>query len=92
MAYNGDWNYPWLSLITYFLFGCIGMAIGFIGIGVHKAFDMPKWKERIMTTLSVFNGYGSIFPWVMIHERGHHKNSDREDDPIHHLKDFGMPF
>ena len=53
---------------------------------------MPKWKERIMTTLSVFNGYGSIFPWVMIHERGHHKNSDREDDPITHSKDFGMSF
>ena len=28
MAYNGDWNYLWLSLIAYFLFGCVGMAIG----------------------------------------------------------------
>ena len=61
MAYNGDWNYPWLSLIAYFLFGCVGMAIG-----LHRYwvcfFEMSKWKERIMTTFSVFNGYGSIFP------------------------------
>ena len=28
MAYNGDWNYLWISLIAYFLFGCVGMAIG----------------------------------------------------------------
>ncbi len=92
MAYNGDWNYLWLSLITYFLFGCIGMAIGLHRYWGHKAFDMPKWKERIMTTLSVFNGYGSIFPWVMIHERGHHKNSDREDDPHSPLKGFWHAF
>ena len=71
MAYNGDWNYPWLSLIAYFLFGCVGMAIGLHRYWGHVPFEMPKWKERIMTTFSVFNGYGSIFPWVMIHERGH---------------------
>ena len=82
MAYNGDWNYLWLSLIAYFLFGCVGMAIGLHRYWGHAAFEMPKWKERIMTTFSVFNGYGSIFPWVMIHERGHHKHSDREGDPI----------
>ena len=62
MAYNGDWNYPWLSLIAYFLFGCVGMAIGLHRYWGHGAFEMPKWKERIMTTFSVFNGYGSIFP------------------------------
>ena len=45
-----------------------------------------------MTTLSVFNGYGSIFPWVMIHERGHHKNSDREDDPFPKFKGFWHAF
>ena len=28
MAFNGDWNYLWLGLLTYFLFGCVGMAIG----------------------------------------------------------------
>ena len=92
MAFNGDWNYLWLGLLTYFLFGCVGMAIGLHRYWGHAAFEMPKWKERIMTTLSVFNGYGSIFPWVMIHERGHHKHSDREDDPHSPLKGFWHAF
>ena len=92
MAFNGDWNYLWLGLLTYFLFGCVGMAIGLHRYWGHKAFEMPKWKERIMTTFSVFNGYGSIFPWVMIHERGHHKNSDREDDPHSPLQGFWHAF
>lgn len=92
MAYNDHWQYLWLGLTTYFLFGCLGMAIGLHRYWGHSAFEMPKWKERIITTLSVFNGYGSIFPWVMIHERGHHKHSDREGDPHSPTKGFWHSF
>ena len=92
MAYTGDWNYLWLSLVTYFLFGCVGMAIGLHRYWGHAAFEMPKWKERIMTTCSVFNGYGAIFPWVMIHTNGHHKNADQEGDPHSPLQGFFHAF
>ena len=46
MAYNGDWNYPWLSLITY-SFGCIGMAIGSVGIGVLKHLICLNGKKEL---------------------------------------------
>ena len=87
-------SYIWLALsvIFYFLFGCIGMAIGLHRYWGHASFEMPKWKERIVTTLGVFNGYGSIFPWVMIHEPGHHKNSDTELDPHTPTKGFWHSF
>jgi len=62
MTYLGDWNYLFYTLIFYFLFGCVGMAIGLHRYWGHGAFTMPKWKERFVTLMGVYNGYGSIFP------------------------------
>lgn len=92
MIYFGD--YIWLvqTLAFYFLFGCLGMAIGLHRYWGHAAFEMPKWKERFITTMGVFNGYGSIFPWVMIHESGHHKHSDTDEDPHTPRKGFWSSF
>ena len=47
MAYNGDWNYLWLSLITYFLFGCIGMAIGLHRYWGQKHLICPNGKKEL---------------------------------------------
>jgi stearoyl-CoA desaturase (delta-9 desaturase) len=88
MAYFGDWNYLLHTFVFYFLFGCIGMAVGLHRYWGHAAFEMPKWKERFVTLMGVFNGYGSIFPWVMVHEKGHHVHSDTEEDP--HTPNKGM--
>ena len=44
MAYNGDWNYPWLSLITYFWLYRYGYRTRGIG---SKAFDMPNGKKEL---------------------------------------------
>jgi len=92
LIYNQSYEYLTQTLVFYFLFGCVGMAIGLHRYWSHASFEMPKWKERFVTTLSVFNGYGSIFPWVMIHEAGHHKHSDTEDDPHTPKKGFWNSF
>ena len=92
LIYNGSYEYLMQALAFYFLFGCIGMAVGLHRYWSHASFTMPKWKERVMTTLGVFNGYGSIFPWVMIHEPGHHKHSDTDLDPHTPNKGFWHSF
>lgn len=92
LLYTQSYGWLWSTLAFYFLFGCVGMAIGLHRYWSHASFDMPKWKEYIVTTLSIFNGYGSIFPWVMIHEVGHHKHSDKPEDPHSPIKGFWHSF
>ena len=45
MAYFGDWNYLLHTFVFYFLFGCIGMAIGLHRYWGHGAFEMPNGKN-----------------------------------------------
>lgn len=92
LLYTGSYTYLLGTLVFYFLFGSVGMAVGLHRYWGHASFKMSKFMERIVTTLSVFNGYGSIFPWVMIHEKGHHVSSDTDADPHTPKKGFWYSF
>ena len=53
----GNWNFLWLTLIGWILFGKIGGEIGFHRYFAHKSFITKKWKENILIFLGVFNGF-----------------------------------
>jgi fatty-acid desaturase len=92
LFYTSNYIYLFSALIFYFIFGCIGMTVGLHRYWSHNSFKLSKMKEVIITTLGVFNGYGSIFPWILIHESGHHMNSDKEIDPHTPKKGFWYSF
>lgn len=92
MYFTDNWSWLLPGILCYFFFGSVGMAAGLHRYWGHGAFKMSKPMEYIVTTLGAFNGYGSIFPWVLIHTENHHKNSDTEKDPHTPMKGFWYSF
>jgi stearoyl-CoA desaturase (delta-9 desaturase) len=76
----GNWNFLWLTLVGWILFGKVGGEIGFHRYFAHKSFITKKWKENILIFLGVFNCFGSHINWVGVH-RKHHDVSDHDEDP-----------
>jgi len=74
---------PWqwaVGVFGYFVYGCVGIVVGFHRYLSHRSFKMPMWKERIVVTLGHMAGTASAISWVAKH-LDHHRFSDTEKDP-----------
>jgi stearoyl-CoA desaturase (delta-9 desaturase) len=76
-----------LVLVGNFIFGSIGINLGYHRMLTHKAASFPKWLERIFVLCGVCSLEGSPLWWVCVH-RMHHQHSDEEDDPHSPRKSF----
>lgn len=84
-VYIGGSAQEWLlSLVIYFLYACVGVAVTFHRYLTHGSFDMPKWREYIMAFFGHLAGTASAIAWVATHI-DHHRYSDTDKDP-HALK------
>lgn len=72
-----DWL---LTLLGYFLLGCLGTAVTFHRLLTHRSWNSPGWFEIAGTILGNLSIIGSSIAWVAVH-RQHHRYSDREGDP-----------
>jgi fatty-acid desaturase len=73
------WGIP-LVLVGNFIFGSLGINLGYHRMLTHTAATFPRWLERIFVLCGVCSLEGSPLWWVCIH-RMHHQNSDEEGDP-----------
>lgn len=78
------WLFSWsgvaLAIIGLYLFGMLGINIGFHRLLTHRSFKTPRWLERCFALLGVCCLEGSPPAWVA-HHRLHHQHSDHEEDP-----------
>jgi fatty-acid desaturase len=78
------WLFSWtgvaLLVAGHYVFGLLGMTLGYHRLLTHRAFSCPKWFERILTTLGVCCLQDSPARWVAVH-RKHHQHSDEQPDP-----------
>jgi stearoyl-CoA desaturase (delta-9 desaturase) len=78
------WLFSWtgviLSVVSLYVFGVLGINIGFHRLLTHKGFACPKWLERTFVVLGVCCLQGSPIRWVALHRR-HHQFADEENDP-----------
>jgi len=78
------WFFSWtgvvLAIIGIFVFGVLGINIGYHRLLTHKGFACPKWLERGFVFLGICCLQGSPSRWVATHRR-HHEHADREPDP-----------
>ncbi len=85
------WLFSWSGLIWavagLYLFGTLGINIGYHRLLTHRGFVCPPWLEHCLTILGVCCWQGSPINWVAIH-RMHHQHSDDADDPHSPLKNF----
>lgn len=86
------WFFSWAGVVSFavgvFIFGQIGVPIGYHRLLAHRSFKAPKWFERTLATLAMFNAQETPARWVSWH-RMHHKHSDHQEDPHSPLVTFG---
>jgi stearoyl-CoA desaturase (delta-9 desaturase) len=78
------WLFSWSGLAWtvggLYLFGTLGINIGYHRLLTHRGFACPRWLEHGLSILGVCSWQGSPMSWVAIH-RMHHQHSDQPDDP-----------
>jgi len=85
------WFFTWsgliLAILGHFIFGMLGVTIGYHRLLTHRGFTCPKWLEYSFATLGMCNLQDSPARWVAIH-RLHHRYSDQQADPHTPLVSF----
>jgi fatty-acid desaturase len=78
------WLYSWSGLAWavggIFLFGTLGINIGYHRLLTHRGFACPRWLEHALSVLGACCLQGTPMSWVAIH-RMHHHHSDQPGDP-----------
>jgi stearoyl-CoA desaturase (delta-9 desaturase) len=78
------WLFSWSGLAWavggLYLFGTLGINIGYHRLLTHRGFACPRWLEHGLTILGVCCWQGSPMNWVAVH-RMHHQLSDEPSDP-----------
>lgn len=85
------WLFTWSGLVAgiagHFVFGMLGITIGYHRLLTHRGFTCPKWLEHGLAVLGMCNLQDSPARWVAIH-RMHHQHSDHQPDPHSPLASF----
>lgn len=63
-----------------YLFGMLGINIGFHRLLTHRGFTCPLWLEHGLATIGCCCWQNTPLHWVSVH-RMHHQHSDEADDP-----------
>lgn len=78
------WCFSWTGVIVgisgHFVFGLLGMTLGYHRLLTHRGFTCPKWFEHLLALLGVCCLQDAPARWVAIH-RKHHQHSDERPDP-----------
>ena len=85
------WLFSWSGLAWavagLYLFGTLGINIGYHRLLTHRGFACPRWLEHGLTVLGACCRQGTPMSWVAIH-RMHHQHSDESEDPHSPKKSF----
>src|SRR5215472_13735985 len=79
------WFFSWTGLLLVplgmYVFGTLGVCIGFHRLLTHRSFTCPRWLERTLVLIGTCSTLmESPAYWVAIHRR-HHQFADEERDP-----------
>lgn len=80
VIFFGSINNWLLTLLGFFLLGCLGSVVTFHRLLSHRSWNSPRWFEILGTVLGNLSIIGSSISWVALH-RQHHRYADREGDP-----------
>jgi fatty-acid desaturase len=78
------WFFSWtgvvLALVGVYVFGALGIGLGFHRLLTHRGFVCPKWLEHTFAILGLCCAQDTPARWVAIHRR-HHEHADSQPDP-----------
>jgi stearoyl-CoA desaturase (delta-9 desaturase) len=85
------WLFSWSGLAWalggLYIFGTLGINIGYHRLLTHRGFACPRWLEHSLTVLGACCWQGSPMKWVAMH-RMHHQHSDEPADPHSPRRNF----
>ena len=82
-----SWSAIGVSLLLYFVTGCLGVTIGFHRLLTHRSFRVPRLAECFFALCGTLALEGGPIEWTAGH-RAHHKYSDTPLDPHDANKGF----
>jgi fatty-acid desaturase len=75
-----SWSGVVMFLIGTYVFGVLGINLGFHRLLTHRSFSCPLWLEHLLAILGTCSLQFSPAFWVAVHRR-HHHHSDDDLDP-----------
>lgn len=92
LALLAPWFFSWSALgamiFMHWLFGSIGICLGYHRLLTHRSFQVPKWLEYILATLGALAMQGGPSFWVSGHRLHHLYTEDTEKDPYSAKRGF----
>ncbi len=85
------WFFSWtgaaLAFAGLYVFGTLGINLGYHRLLTHRSFTCPQWLERTFAVIGVCCLQDAPGRWVIVH-RLHHQHSDERPDPHSPLVNF----
>jgi stearoyl-CoA desaturase (delta-9 desaturase) len=82
-----SWTGLSLALAGLYVFGVLGINVGYHRLLTHRSFQCPRWLEHVLAVLGICCLQDTPAWWVAAH-RLHHQHSDEEPDPHSPLVSF----
>jgi stearoyl-CoA desaturase (delta-9 desaturase) len=78
------WLFSWtgvvLCILGHYVFGVLGINLGYHRLLTHRGFRCPKWLEHLLVLLGACTLQQAPAYWVGVHRR-HHQFADDAPDP-----------
>ncbi len=92
LALLAPWFFSWSALgvmiLLHWLFGSIGICLGYHRLLTHRSFQVPQWLEYILATIGSLALQGGPIFWVSGHRLHHAHTEDEEQDPYSARRGF----
>jgi sn-2 palmitoyl-lipid 9-desaturase len=92
LALLAPWFFSWSALgvmvLLHWLFGSIGICLGYHRLLTHRSFQVPQWLEYLITFVGAFALQGGPLFWVAGHRKHHLHTEDLDLDPYSAKRGF----
>ncbi len=92
LALLAPWFFSWsalgVTIFLHWLFGSIGICLGYHRLLSHRSFQVPKWLEYAIAILGALAIQGGPIFWVAGHRLHHAYTEDEDKDPYSSKRGF----
>jgi sn-2 palmitoyl-lipid 9-desaturase len=92
LALLAPWFFSWSALgvavFLHWLFGSIGICLGYHRLLTHRSLQVPKWLEYAIATIGTLALQGGPIFWVAGHRQHHLYTEDNDKDPYSARRGF----
>lgn len=92
LALLTPWFFSWsavgVTLFLHWLFGSVGICLGYHRLLTHRSFQVPKWLEYAIAIIGALALQGGPIFWVAGHRLHHAHTEDVDKDPYSARRGF----